>query len=380
MLHLQSNARGGRGSVLAVALATVLLLAACDPRDPKALTAHAVTLQAPSSVFLGDGLQHGPVGAANYRLVRDGVAAARMPDGWTLNLFSDTSPVPGSGPAWLITNSAAMSPPGMPQALQERLVNGKPKPVLPWTPAEAAQVVGGKYYPGIWPTGATWVPNDIEGGGRVLISYHRVGTDTSVTPATYTRLGQGIAEYRYKDAATAVADGIEATRLNDDLFPGDNVVSMGSPVYHRGWVYLWGCDLPAITCYGARAKPWDIANGSRWAWWDGNAYVATRAERKPIGVGEFSEPRVQWVAAYDAFAMVNGRTGDQAVIRWSAVPSGPWTAPQFVKIPGCGKSLYENGCYLPEVRPESTPTMMKLTYAVFGTSETHLAGIAVQKP
>lgn len=361
------------------AVLAITLLAACDPADPRPLTTAAVTLAAPSALFLGDGLQHGPAGASDYRLVRDGTAAVSLPDGYTLNLFSDTSPVVGSGARWLKSNTAALSPPGAPQTLQEHLVDGHPQTVLPWTAAEAASVVTGQHYPGVWPTGGTWVPGDVAGGGRVLISYDRVAVDTSVSPATYTPRGQGIAAYRYTDASTALANGIQATRLNDDLFPGDNAVRMGSPVYARGWVYLWGCDRLAIACYGVRARPDQIAVTSHWMWWDGSGYAGSRATRRPIGVGEFSEPRVQWVPAFNAFAMVNGRNGNQAVIRWASAPSGPWTAPQFVRLPGCGPSLYEAGCYLPEVRPESTATMMKLTYAVFGVSETHLAGIAVHK-
>lgn len=206
------------------AIVALALLAACDPADPTPLTAAAVRLVAPSSVFLGDGLQHGPSGQPNFRLVRDGTAAVSLPDGYTLNLFSDTSPVPGSGPMWLKPNSAALSPPGAPQTLQELLVDGHPQTVLPWTAAESASVVGGKRYPGVWPTGGTWVPSDVEGGQRVLISYDRILVNTEVTPATYTMLGQGIAEYRYTNATTALTAGIQATRLNDDLFPGDNAV------------------------------------------------------------------------------------------------------------------------------------------------------------
>lgn len=362
-----------------VVMAASLLLAACNSADPPPLTASAVTMATTTATFVGDGWQHGPTGSPTYQLARDGATAVTLPDGNTLNLYADTTTSAGVSPVWFFTNSAALSLAGNPRSTQELLVDGRPTPVLPWTPAEAAQVVNGVRYTGIWPTGGTWIPAGVAGGDRVLISYHRVLTDLSTTPVTFTTVGQGIAEYRYTTSTNALTTGIQATRLNDDLFPADNRVSMVSPVYAKGFVYLYGCDPTTVECFSARVAPDQIAVPANWKWWDGSTYAATRANRRPIGVGEFSEPRVRWVAPYGAYAMVTGRGGDQIAIRWSSTPSGPWTDAQLVNLPGCGATMYAGGCYLPDVRPESTATSMVLAYARGGQSETRVAALPVQR-
>jgi hypothetical protein len=378
LTHVGPTLAGARRRV-ALATLACLVLAACNTADPAALTAPAVTMGSTTAAFVGDGLQHGPAGSPTYLVARDGATAVTLPDGNTLDLYSDTATSAGVTPVWFFTNSAALSPAGSPRVTKELIVNGMPTPVLPWTDAEAAQVVPGVRYPGVWPTGGTWIPSGVAGGNRALITYHRILTDLSTTPVTFTTLGQGVAEYRYTTSTDALTNGIRATRLNDDLFPADNRVSMVSPVYAKGFVYLYGCDPTTVTCFSARVAPDQVAVAASWQWWDGSAYAAVRANRRPINVGEFSEPRVRWLAPYGAYAMVNARGGDQVAIRWSSTPSGPWTDAQIVTLPGCGPTMYDGGCYLPEIRPESTSTSMVLAYARAGEAETRIAALAVQK-
>lgn len=351
-------------------------LAACLPVVPP-LTAPPVALTTSDATFVGDGYQHGPAGSSTADVVRDSALPASMPDGYTLQVYSDTTSMPGAQPWYFQTNSAALSPAGGAGQTLEAAPDGHPVSLLPWTAAEAAAVRPGISYIGVWPSGAVWVPASVSGGNRVLVTYNRVLVDASATPPTFTVLGQGVAEILYTNAADALAQGIQATRINDDLLPGDNAVTMGSPVFDRGWVYLYGCGA-TITCFGARVRPNQIHDRTAWRWFDGTGWAGARANRQPLaGIGEFSAPSVQWIPAYRAYAMSNSRTDDTVAVRWSSTPTGPWTAPQVLSLPGCGTSLLEGGCFGAVVRPESTTTAMVLTYAAYGEYRTRVAAVPV---
>jgi hypothetical protein len=278
-------------------------------------------------------------------------------------LYGDTASLPGADDFFFTTSTAALTPAWRPDVTEERLVAGRPTTLLPWTEGERAVFDPGKSYIGVWPAGGAWVPSEVPGGGRVVIAYHRYRVDVG---GDYTFLGQGVAEYDYTDAETALAEGIEATRLNDNLFPFDDV-AMSSPTLVGGWLYFYGCSTQGIRCYAARVQPADVAEPGRWQWWDGTDFAASRAGRAALaGVDEFSIPDVHWIPAHGAYAMVHGRGGDEAVIRWATNPAGPWSDPQIVgPLPGCGPTLYEGGCYGQAIRPDSTRENLVLTYAAY---------------
>jgi hypothetical protein len=362
---------------LGAALAGLLALCALVGCEPAPLTAAPVALSSTTAGFVGDGYQHGPVGSPTYDVVRDAAHPAVLPDGRTLQVFSDTTSMPGATPWYFMTSSAALSPAGDPSTTAEKVVDGHPTALLPWTGAEAAALRPGTSYIGVWPTGAVWVPSGVAGGNQVLITYKRVRVDVVDTAATYTVLGQGAASYRYTTATDALTSGIVATRLQDDLLPGDNDVVMGAPVYDRGWIYLYGCGA-AITCFSARARPDHLAESASWMWFDGAAYAGTRAQRRPLpGVGEFAGPAVQWVPAHKAFAMTSSRGDATVSVRWSSSAAGPWTAPQVLTLPGCGPSFAAGGCFGAVVRPESTSSSLTLTYASADGFRTRVASVAV---
>ncbi len=97
---------------------------------------------------------------------------------------------------------------------------------------------------------------------------------------------------------------------------------MGSPVFHKGWVYLYGCTRES-TCFSIRATAANVTLPSAWQWFDGTNYVGTKAQRRPLaGVG----------------------------------------------------------CFGGVVRPESTSTSLVVTYAAHGTFRTRVSAIAVTVP
>lgn len=372
--RVRPHRRRVRPVVIALA-AAVAALVGCQPVAP--LTGPPVVLTSTTASFVGDGYQHGPAGSPTADVVRDGAHAASLPDGRILQVYADTTSMPGATPWYFLTSSAALSPAGSPGTTAEAVRDGHPIALLPWTEEEVAALRPGSSYIGVWPTGATWVPSGVAGGNQVLITYKRVRVDVVNGTATYTTLGQGVAAYAYTGAADALADGIEATRLQDDLLPGDNGVVMGAPVFEGGWLYLYGCGAE-ITCFGARVRPAQVAQSSAWVWFDGAAYAGTRAQRRPLpGVGEFANPAVQWVPAHRAFAMTSARGDASAAVRWSSSAAGPWTAPQVLTMPGCGPTLAAGGCFGAVVRPESTTTSLLLTYASATDYRTRVAAVPV---
>jgi len=354
-----------------------LLITACYPADPPPLTAPAVSMSTTLAAFRGDGYQHGPVGSATRDVVRDNALPVSLPDGYTMQVYSDTTSMPGASAFYFQTNSASLSPPGDPSATLEAAPEGHPVALLPWNADELAVAESGAGYVGVWPTGGAWIPPSVAGGNRVLLTYQRVRVNPWVTPATFSVIGQGVAEYAYPGAAAAIANGIGATRLADDLFPNDNALVMGSPVFHKGWVYLYGCTL-GTTCYGARAIPTNVTSAATWQWFDGTNYAGTKAQRRPLaGVGEFSPPNVVWVPALNAYAMTSSRLDNKLAIRWATSAVGPWTAAQVVTIPGCTVTSAGGGCFGGVVRPESAANSLVLSYASYGTFRTRLATLGV---
>ncbi len=167
----------------------------------------------------GDGYQHGSAGSATRDIVRDNVLPVTMPDGYTMQVYSDTTSLPGASAFCFQTNAASLSPPGDPSSTLEAAPDQHPTSLLPWNVAELAVAESGAGYIGVWPTGIVWIPANVAGGNRALITYQRVRVNPWVTPATCTVIGQGVAEYAYPGTSAAMAHGIVATRLADDLFP-----------------------------------------------------------------------------------------------------------------------------------------------------------------
>lgn len=305
-----------------------------------------------------DGYQHGPEGTGTYNAHRDAAAPAVLPDGRLLVVYGDTASVANATTFFFISNTALLTQPGSPEKTEEYLKDNRPVQLLPWTEAEQKFFIGGKQYIGVWPAGVTYLPAE----KHVIIAYHRFEV---VGGFNFKYVGQGLAKYNYTNANEALTKGIQATRINDNLFAGLDV-HLSSPYYHTdGNIYFWGCNK-SIRCWTARVLAAQVADESKWKWWNGERYEGVLTERKPMAnVNEFSIPNVQYLPSFRAFVMVHGEGQDYAVLRWASSPAGPWTAGQKVVLPGCEKSLLDGGCYGLAVWPEPRNDRLVLTYAAY---------------
>jgi hypothetical protein len=285
-----------------------------------------------------------------------------LPDGRTMWIFADTADV-FTAPGIFLTSSAAFTEPAAPNDLHFVLgPDGKPSELLPRTAAE--QPTSKAEYDGVWPMGATRLPD-----GRILISYSKYHVTLATLDMRF--VASGLFEYRYPGFPNLTAP-VSAARIADDLWTAaDGPVN--SPVYANGFVYFVNC-AGGGGCYSLRATPAGMTERSAYEWWTGSAWSRSKADRRPMTFGGPSvgakapgrSPAVAWVPQLGAYAMsdtVLGAATTNGLLWLASRPQGPWSEPIEYPLTNCGV----RSCYLPNLQPQaSTATSLRIAYSSGG--------------
>jgi len=232
----------------------------------------------------------------------------------------------------------------------------------------------------MWPMSAVVVPNGAV--DRVLVYMANV----CVTPSnTFELHGTALVEWDYNPAAPPDGQPVQGQVLSQVFFAGSDQAEAAT-VGADGNVYVYGCAGPANggwpTEYGpctvARVAPGQADQAAAYRYWTGTAWTGTTtSSAAPLNLpdgangvtnlppGGFS---VSWDATNAVYEMVYspwpGFT-DQMAIRLSASPTGPWTAPMIVTLPGCDDSVSGIGyfCYAAGAQPQfSVPGWLGFGY------------------
>lgn len=297
---------------------------------------------------------------------RDGGVSTRLSDGSTLWLFGDSSASNADGSLrYFVNNTAAWAPPLQPTTSRDAAANGMPIPfVQPSASFGSCSRTGARQI--MWPLSAVSVPAG--GRDRVIAYFENIclgpGTDTESR-------GVAVVEWWYDPAQPPDQRPIVATVLNQQLTT-DRTIGSAAVLGDDGFIYSYACDAPPGggwpadygPCRAARVSPADVA--------DRTAYQSLGTMVAPPGpagqnlpVSSFSvvrdEPHGVYLMAYSPWP---GFT-DRVVVRVSTRPTGPWTPPIEIELPGCRNQPGDVGyyCYAGTAQPQmSTPSVLGIGY------------------
>ena len=311
---------------------------------------------------------------------RDGGGEVRLPsDGNLLWFHSDTAgfTVPGAVP-YLVNNTVAISSPASPLALREPLTaQGMPFQLVPPGPGFTCPVPGSLRI--VWISGAVVVPQ--AGWDKVLLwtaSSCFNPADQSSTPYSV-----GLAEFDYSPTVGADLVHPWSTHvkiLSEDLW--GTPTGLARPTLGAdGMVYVYDCPtgtvgayVVPVGCRAGRVSPDQVAEGSKYRYWDGATWGATTLGgaayldmadtvspvRYPAGMFEVNYVPAMglYVLAGQAWPGYNGTS----IIRVSQTPQGPWSTPIGANYVGCS-GLNSHICYGAEIESDlSDATHLGLVY------------------
>jgi hypothetical protein len=289
-------------------------------------------------------------------IIQDQGNTVTLPDGRTLWIFADTAQE-GRRPTFFVTSSAAVSDPGSVFLRYLTGPGGVPREFLPRTAAERRQHVPGRRYVGVWPTGATTLPD-----GRVVVAYAKylVG----IKPRqSFTFQGGGLYEWRPPADGDVLGAG-PARRIADDIWTASDG-PVASPVAAGRWVYFSQCE--GRRCWSARAPGTSLADRATYVWWTGTGWSPDRADRVPMTYGDDypgRNPPTAYLPDAGVYATVDTSGGIQSStgLIWVAPrPWGPWSRAARFPLPGCTS---EHGCYTLNVHPGlSSAGTVRVSYA-----------------
>ncbi len=301
--------------------------------------------------------------------------------GWSLWLFCDTAVTSARGTKIdrliLGTDTAAAGPyqPGqVPDRLSEiptppapaaRPSDGAPEPFLPAPqhlvlPGSTQPCSGSGRYPAAWITGVAAEPASATGSGassrrgQVLISYNdycvtgdagSLGTDV---PGSLTPEGTGLAEYdparNQLGPLEQVFGGTFGLAQAGVALPVQQV--LGSPVFHAGYLYLFGfcsaatlptgCATGKVFMVRVQATPAAWQNPLSYQYWTGrgwsldpNTAASVLPAGQPLGIsaGDYSAEGHQLVLVEQT-----SLAGDFQVWQASS-PTGPWRRVRTGRVP-----------------------------------------------
>jgi len=331
-----------------------------------------------SVAAVGPGPQH-PL----HRIDRDAGASTTLRDGSVLWFFGDSSEMSGSGFAYFVNNTAAWAPASNPAQTRDGVAPGR-RPftfALPVTGFPGGCPSG--WSPVLWPMSAVNVPvAPADQRDRVIVFLVNICLNGTNAQSR----GVSVAEFLYDPASPPDGRQVTGTVVNQSLFPVDTEYGTASMVI-GGRVHAYQCGRPSDTrppgtivwpddpvfdgCTVARVDPAGVANPAMWRYWTGGNDWSARSgdAAKMVMPGDPSGDRFQPVASFSivedphhGFTMVYspwpGYT-DRLFIRSGASPTGPWTLPSTVRLPGCFDRLegQEQLCYAGTAQPwRSTPT------------------------
>jgi hypothetical protein len=280
-------------------------------------------------------------------VTRDAGVNARLRDGSIIWFFGDTGQFGLDG---RITHfeigSAAWAPTDHPTETHDYLAaNGAPlefaKPTSAFPPCPPDAPVAG-----MWPASA--------------VVQHRATTDRVVLwmmneclgdGGTSHQFGMSVGEWVYDPTHPPDNQRVEVTVLEQVLFPTGGLGA--ASLLDGDTAYVYGCDVPARNgfqeeygpCRAARVPIDHVEDAGAYEMWDGVAWshgatpaaLAMEEGGQPASppVGPFTVTRDARSGAYVMVYSPWPAYTDRVEIRVAAEPSGPWSVPSGVHVPGC---------------------------------------------
>jgi hypothetical protein len=371
---LNSDGPGGRWydvTLTVPAGATNVCVSAVGPDGwsrtnwPCGTSVSAAQRLATSGAPLATGPVAPPPGHPLRGIDRDGGISTRLRDGRVFWLFGDSAEKVGGSYRYFLNNTAAIAPANSPGTPDDAVVSGAPVQFVTPTGALGPCPVAGQV-PALWPLSAVDAPIDA-GTDRVLAYFENMCVST--TGGASQSRGIAVVEWR-EPAGYTVGSPIQGTILNEQLFAdrayGQAAVVDGDVIYsytcqgpeQGGWPDQYG------PCRVARVGVADVANAAKYEYWTGAAWSPSRSAAGaldlPAGANGAVPPVGGLTVTYDvafnryvmAYSTWPGYSSHMA-IRIASSPTGPWSAPAIVELPGCFDTVggSERYCYAASAQP-----------------------------
>jgi hypothetical protein len=300
---------------------------------------------------------------------RDAGISVRLRDGSVLWVFGDSSAVDANGDVrYFVNNTAAWAAPGALTTTRDAAPGGlpvqfaTPTGAFPACPPEAPVKA-------MWPMSAVAEPQGAR--DRVVVMMYNVCLGG---PTTFAPRGVSVVEWYYDQTAPPDGTPIRGTVLNQVLF-NENEPTWGTAatIGGDGLLYTYSCAGPVRggwpdeygPCKVARVAPGSVATRSAWTYWAGGSTwsanpAAAVALTLPDGVDGKRVPVASMTVTFDtaqgvyvmAYSPWPGYT-DRIQVRVATGPTGPWTAPVEVVLPGCEDTVagVDFHCYAGTAQP-----------------------------
>lgn len=306
-----------------------------------------------------------PVRPASGPLVdvdRDAGISARLSDGSVLWLFGDSVGVNPNGSmkyfvggtgAWARASSPATTTDAATASGSPYLL-AAPTASFPTCPTSR----GAKVH---WPLSAVTVPDGQTDRVIVYLANMCLGSIED-----FEFKGVSVAEFRYDPTNPPVDRPVTLTILEQNLF-GARAYGSAAVLGTDGYVYAYQCDRPTNLakpdafgpCRVARSLPATVASAGSYQYWTGSTWSSTASAAAgmsmPAGTSSgYRYPASSFNVVYDdtteLYTMVYSPWPgfiDQAAVRVSESPLGPWTAPVAITYPDCENTVNgaRKACY-----------------------------------
>ncbi len=314
-------------------------------------------------------------GHANERIDRDGGVSVQLYDGTVLWLFGDSLERGTAGnDLYFLHNTAALATSAEPAVTRDAVVGGMPVEFVAPSDEHAAAMDCPPDRPvsGLWPMSAS-------AGSRTGSTQRVVAFFANMCmggPDEFEDRGVAVVEWTYRAGSTPPGSAVTGTVIEDFLFDVDGP-EWGSASWTRSEsghdvVYGYDCGSPEPTggvqfpnewgsCTVGRAAALDVDDRSAWRWWDGSSWNADPGSAASmVGIPDPSPStdskapvaafNVAWEPALSRFVMAYspwpGYTSEM-MLRVARTPTGPWSEPVSVSMPGCEDRIGSVGyfCY-----------------------------------
>ena len=284
---------------------------------------------------------------------------------------------------YFVNNTAAWAAPGAPTVTRDGYSGSQPVQFV----APPAGMCAGEpenTNPALWPESAVAIPS---GGNtdRVVVFMSKVCLGDEFLEITAK--GMAVVEYTYDASSPPINTAVQGDITQPNLAAPDSAWGRGAFLGSDDRVYAYHCGVFVPDAWGpckvARVAKDSITTTSAWRYWNGGAWtlstswVADEASAADMSTPDGLDAGVAYpVSAFtvthddvhDAYLMVYspfpGFT-DRVHVRVATSPTGPWTPPVEVFLPGCGETSggVQYYCYAGTAQPKlSQPGLLGLGY------------------